>query len=564
MGKLHFLSGDLQNEVTKNYIKENQIGKEILKFEKTLIKAEKQIVLIQNQLRKKLTSEENKIFDAHLLILKDPVVTSLVKENMQTNLTDAAYSYFIIIQNIINKLGSTKNKYFQSRTQDLEDVSSRVLDILNKRKKKEHYASPTILIIKDTFSSLLSRLQNQFVKGIITQSEIKNSHFSIITRSLQLPTISGVSVQKLAMYEGCYSILNATEGTLIINPSNQDIKKYQRQNKKNQLELKLKQTENIQKESKNQDLIPIQIDSNMEFYQEIDKIIQKGINSIGLYRSEYLLMSQGRVLTEQEQYKVYSSVSNKLTNGHFIIRTFDSDYDKNVPGFPNLMHEINSSMGFRSTRFTLKQSTILKDQLRAILKASATRKNIKILFPFISTAQDFIELKEITQSIIQECIKQNIPVDENIPLGCMIEIPSAAISIEDFVEHADFFHIGTNDLVQFTQAVDRTNRNIANLYNSHHSSILKLISNISRVCKKNNIPLCLCGEMANSPLSILILITLGIRHFSMNVYDTLTMKPFIKSLSYHDLKQLKNQIFKFKDHIELENFFKEKFKKQLG
>ena len=561
IGKLHFLENPYHTEITKVFISENKINKEISHFRKAILKTELKILRFQSQLIKKLTTQENQIFDALILILKDTTILSTTEKNIKKEKTNAAYTYFFAMEEVINKLSKSKSLYFQNRKQDLEDIRSRVLHNLNKiNKAQKQYSSPTILVFKNVFSSSLSSLQNSLVKGIVVENNIQNSHFSILTHSLKIPTLSDLNTRKLLIYEGCQAILDSHYGTLIINPSPKDLKFYhsiihQLSSQKTFYDLPKKPT--ITKDN-----ISIRIDANMELHQEINTIINQGFTSVGLYRSEYLALSQNKIPNEDEQFRIYKDLGEKL-KGDLTIRVFDSDYDKNIPDFPSLANDMNPSMGWRSTRFSLHHP-ILKTQLRAILKASGIHFNIKILFPFITSSSEFLELKTLTQTLAQQLKEQNIAVNPNLKIGTMIEVPSAALSIEDFVPHTDFVHIGTNDLIQFTQAIDRSNKKINHLYNPHHSSVLRLIATVSKVCHQNNIPLCLCGEMATNPLSMLILLSLGIQYFSITIHNHLQIKKLIHMLSYQELQSFRSKIFKFKNSTELENFFKEHFQQQLN
>ena len=528
--------------VSKQKIEIYQINNEIKKFQKALLLAENQIKSTQKRLIKKMGQSELEIFDFYILILKDPLMIEEVISKIKSLYLNAEHSYTLVIKKIFKKFSNIKNEYFKSRQNDIKTVHRYVINHLQKKPnihKTRITNNSVILVAKEISPSDFDFIANQNVVGVITEIGSVYSHTTIMMKSLDKPFIINVAISKIISYQGNLAIINGFTGQVVLNPSLKIQNQYQFKISELQQQNKLLSNANTTV-FETADKQIIQVLANIELPREVSKIKQYGLNSVGLYRSEFLFYSLQGIPNEEQQYQAYFKIASELKEGSVIIRTFDSDDDKVLPGL-NLNSEANPCMGWRSIRFFLDHSILFKIQIKAILKASIY-KNLKLMLPLITTGSEITRAKKMILEVMQELKQLNIPFDEKILIGCMIETPSAALMIDSILKQVDFVNVGTNDLTQFTLAIDRNNEKVSALYESSHPAVLKLINKVVEACEKTNTPMCVCGEMTSIPLYSLILIALGVKKLSMDATDSLKIKETLKTASYKKLRSLKTQI----------------------
>ena len=430
-----------------------------------------------------------------------------------------------------------------ARSADIADMKKKVLyKILNKEEiNLSQLPSNTILITSELTTSDTAKLNLNNIAGIITEVGGVNSHMAIMARTHEIPAVVGVKQIIKQIKDGDLIAINGETGEIFINPSKEEWTRFEeiRENSKKEKE----KLETYKKEiSATKDGHHVELLANIGGPQDIELIMKNTAEGVGLFRSEFLYMNSEDFPTEKEQFEAYKKVAEKLQNKRIVIRTLDIGGDKNLK-YMKLPKEDNPFLGYRAIRIFLDNISLFKVQLRAILRASAYG-NLAIMIPMISSIEELRESKKVIQEVKDELRTKQIPFNENIEIGIMIEIPSAALMAEELAKECDFFSIGTNDLIQYTIAVERGNEKVSNLYTHFHPAVIRLIKSTIDGAHKNNILCGMCGEAAGDPMFIPLLIGLGLDEFSMNANKILQARKLIRELNFQDCKQIAQEILK--------------------
>ncbi len=491
------------------------------------------------------------ILNAYLMIIDDKKISSEIIhliEEKQLNAESAVNNGFNII---IKNFELIESEYIKERAFDLLDIRDRLLrKLMNiKIKNISNLNKDTIIITKDFTLSDSLQLDFSSVNGIVSQIGGKNSHASIIARSLEIPSIFNVKNALKLINDGDTILLDGEKGEIVINPSNSELLHYKSIHSLYILNKnKLKAFKN--KDCHTLDNRRIKLYANVSSPVEAKKSKENSAEGIGLFRSELIFLNRPYLPTEDEQYNIYSDISEFVDNKDVTIRTIDIGGDKFKNGL-SVLNESNPSLGYRGIRICLKRPDIFKTQIRAILRANQN-KNIKILLPMISSIHELRSSKNIIEEAKFELLNEGITFNKSIKVGIMIETPACAIMADTFAKECDFFSIGTNDLIQYTAAVDRNNSLVSELYSPYHPSVLRLIANTVKVAKENNIPCCLCGEMASNSLMLPVLIGLGIKSFSVSPNLLLDIKEKILNINYSKMSKISQSILNLEDEIAVE------------
>jgi phosphotransferase system enzyme I (PtsI) len=488
-----------------------------------------------------IPTESKDILETHKMILLDPEFHSIVENSIRVdkkNIEQAVYQHFT---NTVDYFSNLKNSMYAERSLDYEDVYHRLILKLKQLDSTmlDDISAGDIVLANDMPPSLVSQLHLKGVLGIVLHSATKSSHSVIIARALGMPIVTGIKYSSV-IQDGNVIVIDAKMGIVIVDPTPDIYKEYtQLQNKINIKKKELKSYIDIDTVSADDQRIMIL--SNIDLPLEIDHLLQINTDGIGLFRTESFYIDHQKLPSEDEQYEVYKAIAEKLGNKPFVIRTIDIGGDK-VAGWYNIEKEINPYLGCRGIRFSLRYKNIFQTQLRAILRASVYG-NIKIMFPMIATMEEFLEAKEIFAQCKDDLWKAGIPFVDEIPLGTMIETPAAAICSGALARVSDFFSIGTNDLLQYTLAVDRNNINIQKYYNPYNPAFLYLILKTIQSAYKHDIPLSICGEIATDKDFIPLLLNAGVKELSMGLDHTLDIKRYIKSVDTQKGKALVEKIY---------------------
>ncbi|QJC30149.1 phosphoenolpyruvate-protein phosphotransferase PtsI [Enterobacteriaceae endosymbiont of Plateumaris sericea] len=527
--------------INHNKIVNNQIELEIKKFFDGQKKSIEQLKLIKNTSIKKFNNEKESIFEGHIILLQDEEmikeVISLIKNNFLS--ADAAVNY--VIKSQIQLLENLKDEYLKSRIIDIKDIGSRLIknilgiNIINLNEIKDK----VILIAKDLTPSETAQLNLQKILGFITDFGSQTSHTAIIARSLEIPAIVGTGNITSKVKTNDYLILDSINNNIYINPTNQIINKIKLIYNKYIIEKnKLIKLSNLPAVTK--DNIKIKICANISSLKDLNNAKKNGAEGIGLYRTEFLFMNRNSLPSEEEQFHAYKIVAKSMYGKSIIIRTMDIGGDKDIP-YMNLPKENNPFLGWRAIRITMDRKEILHTQLRAILRASVFGK-LCIMFPMIISIEEVYFLKDELNFLKKQLQNEKKDFNKNIPVGIMVETPASAIISKYLAKEIDFFSIGTNDLTQYTLAVDRGNDLISHLYKPISPSIFYLIKKVIDASHSEGKWTGMCGELASDERAIPILLGMGLDEFSMSSTFIPKIKNIIRNIEMNKAKILADNI----------------------
>ena len=500
--------------ISKTALADSLIDPEINRFKQSLVRTREQITEIQRRVAQTMSSTEADIFDAHLLMLEDHVLIDEVLKTIREQKATAEFAFHTASEKYVAVLEAVEDDYLRERAADLRDLATRVLNNLLEVKDQfdlSHISEPCILVGHDLSPSVTAQLDKKFVLGFATDIGGRTSHTAIMARSLDIPAVVGLKKISEQLASGDYVLLDGYNGTVTVNPTDQTLFAYG-QLEKNRATLDQKLHEILWQPAVTLDGHAIHLSANIEDQHDIDSVIQHGAEGVGLFRTEFLFLNHEKTPGEEEQFQVYQQVAVAMKPHHVIIRTLDLGGDKFASQL-ELASEMNPFLGWRAIRFCLAQPELFCAQLRAILRASA-EGNIKMMYPMISGLDEWNQATALLEKCKAELRTEKIPFDESLEVGAMIEIPSAVLIAGTLGKRAKFFSIGSNDLIQYTLAADRTNEKVSHLYEPTHPAILRLIKMTVDAAKQNGIWTGVCGEIGGDPVLVPLLIGLGVDELS--------------------------------------------------
>lgn len=547
-------------DIDKNPISLAEVEPEIDKLKQALAAANLQIYNVRKKALEKVGEDKAKIFDAHLMIAEDPAYLEDVITVIREERLSAAAALEAVTNRYAAMFAGLDDEYMRERGADVKDVGDRVLRILLGASPRglEHLTEEVIIIAHDLTPSDTISLDARYVKGFATNIGGRTSHAAIIARTLEIPAILGLADITSRVKPGDVIILNGMAGKIYVNPEEELIQKYQ-QKKKEYLSQQAEIKQLGQMPATTLDGKRVEIAANIGAPQDIDMALSYGADGVGLYRTEFLYLGKDRLPDEEEQYLAYKEVAEKLGKKPLIIRTLDIGGDKEV-SYLGLSPEQNPFLGYRAIRICLDKIDLFKTQLRAILRASV-HGNILIMYPMISGISEVRSANRILAEVKQELRAGGIPFAEDIKVGIMIEIPSAAIGAERIIREVDFFSIGTNDLCQYTLAVDRMNEKISALYQPLHPAVLTLIKTAIDASHKPGKFTGMCGELAGDPIAAAILLGLGLDEFSMSASSIPFVKKVIRGITFEQAKEIAEHALMLDTHQEIVDYSTEMLKK---
>jgi len=539
--------------VSERKIRESGVPKEIARFEEALIKTRREILDIQNKITKEMSSHHAEIFNAHLLVLEDRMLIEEVIDGLKKEHKCVEYIFTKVLDKYIRTFSKINDEYLRERISDIDDVGKRILKNLlgAKEKSLSGLKQKVIVVAYDLSPSDTATMHKKNVMGFVTDIGGRTSHTAIMAKSLEIPAVVGLEKATSRIKAGDMLIVDGAEGTAIINPDKDTLKKYQARHQ--QFVKFEKILINLKDEpARTIDGRKIEVSANIELPEEVDSVIAHGAEGIGLYRTEFLYMNRRDLPDEDEQFESYKKVVTRLSGDSVVVRTLDLGGDKFLSQF-EVPHEMNPFLGWRAIRFCLAKPEIFKVQLRAILRASAFG-DIKVMFPMISGIEELRQARIVLNEAKKELCARDVKFNKDIKVGAMIEIPSAALTCDILAKEADFFSIGTNDLIQYSLAVDRVNEKIAYLYKPIHPAVLRLIKNIIDAGHRSKIWVGMCGEMAGEPGFTLLLLGLGLDEFSMSPVVIPELKYIIRNVKFKDAKELAEKALTMTTVEEVEKF----------
>ncbi|MDD5438936.1 MAG: phosphoenolpyruvate--protein phosphotransferase [Candidatus Omnitrophica bacterium] len=545
--------------IPRRKIKKEDVPLEIERFNKCLAKTRKELLEIKGKIADEMGSEHAEIFSAHLLVIEDPILINDVISRIEKDLQAVETVFLDIMKRYIDVLSKTNDEYLRERVSDINDVGKRVLRNLlgTKQETLETLKEKVIVVAYDLSPSDTALMHKRNVLALVTDIGGRTSHTAIMAKSLEIPAVVGLEVATARIKNGDFLIVDGAHGQVLVNPTQENLKKYELEQRKF---LAFERDLDALKELPCQTLDGkrIILAANIEMPEDVKSVLEHKADAVGLYRTEYFYMNRKGLPTEEEHYAACKYVAEKMYPRPVVVRTLDLGGDKFLSNL-HVPREMNPFMGWRAIRFCLARPDIFKTQLSAILRASAHGK-IKIMYPLISGLDELKRANSMLEEVKDDLRKKNIKFDEKIEVGAMIEVPSAAMTSDILAKEVNFFSIGTNDLIQYSLAVDRVNEKIAYLYEPAHPAVLRFIKTIIDNGHANNIWVGLCGEMAGDVLLTIILVGLGLDHFSMSPVNMLEVKRLIRAISFKKAEKIAEKTLKLATAAEVEAFAREKLK----
>jgi phosphotransferase system enzyme I (PtsI) len=536
-----FIHHPEDEEPPRRRLDEDDVPGEIVRFESALMATRAQILEMQQRIAEAIGAKDASIFDAHLLVVEDRTLIDEVLRTLERDRLNVEFVFAQVANRYAQTLSEIDDPYLRERAFDIHDVTRRVIRNLLGRSAKTlaSLESPQIVIAHNLTPSDTATLNRQMVLGFGTDIGSKTSHTAIMARSLNIPAAVGFKDASEQLHTGDQVLLDGTNGILVLNPSDQTLWEY------GELEVERERVEEVltglrETVSTTQDGRHVVLSANIELPEDVPLVQQAGAEGIGLYRTEFFFLNRTQLPEEEEQYQAYRQVAESIRPESVIIRTLDLGGDKFL-SHSHLPTEINPFLGCRAIRFCLERPDIFKAQLRAILRASAVG-NVKMMYPMISGLSELRQANELLESCRSELRAEGKPFAEELEVGIMIEIPSAVLIAEALAKEVDFFSIGTNDLIQYTIAVDRVNERIAHLYEPTHPSIIRLVEMTVAAAHNNNIWVGVCGEMAGEITLTPLLLGLGVDELSASAGLIPRVKKAVQMLDSKECRQLVEEI----------------------
>ncbi|MBA2939405.1 phosphoenolpyruvate--protein phosphotransferase [Paenibacillus sp. CGMCC 1.16610] len=530
---------------------------EVLRFSKAVEETKQELEELKDLTEQRMGAAKAEIFEAHLMLLEDPDYIDAIIDSIKDESMNAEFKLHEVASSFIEVLSSMDNELLRERAADVRDVTGRIMSKL----RGVSYAAitainePCILIADDLTPSDTAQLNLDYVLGFVTEVGSRTSHSAIMARSLEVPAVVGAGEEAKDIATGTMLILDAVEGVVLVAPSNQEVEAYQTR-KASYDERRAELRKLINEPTVSSDDHRVELAANIGSVEDLQKVLANGAEGIGLFRTEFLYMGRSALPSEEEQFQIYKHVLERMDNKPVVIRTLDIGGDKELP-YMKLPVESNPFLGLRAVRLCLSQEDLFRTQLRALLRASSYGQ-LKIMFPMIAVMDELLAAKQLLQEEKEKLLQEGIPVSDNIEVGIMIEVPAAAIAADSLAKEADFFSIGTNDLIQYTMAADRMNETVSYLYQPCHPSILRLIQMVIQAASKEGKWVGMCGEMAGDEHAIPILLGMGLHEFSMSASSILPARALIKKTSQQEWAGYTQQILAMSSQAQIKQFVEQK------
>ena len=542
IGKAYLVGREGVDVVDKYFISQEHLKKEIKRFKKAVKKSKDELLSVIEQTPKKIRPHAS-ILEIQMALFKDKRLYAKTIKTIEKELVNAEWAFKKVVSNVKAMFNNMTDSYLQGRAADIIHVSDSIMQNLVGAKTESIAAidKRVILVATDLSPAETSQIQLEQVKGFVTDRGGKTSHTGIIARTLEIPAVLGLENATRVIKNDDIIIVDGTAGIVIVNPTDQTLIQFEeRKDRYEAYKAGIARDSHLPAETT--DGVLFQIMGNIELSEEVVSVIDYGGDGIGLYRTEFQYFNRPDFPSEHELFDKYKDVVEVMTPRPVTIRTLDISGDKAV-SYASDSYETNPALGLRGIRYCLKKPDIFNTQLRAILRASAFG-NVRVLFPMISCLDEVHLAKRTLNEAADSLDKEGVIFNENIEVGIMIEVPSAAILADVMAKEVDFFSIGTNDLIQYTLAVDRGNAQVAHLYQPLHPAVIRMIKHVADVAGDHDVKISMCGEMSGDPVNMPILLGLGINRFSTNPQSIPTTKSIIRMLNVEDAELFINEVLK--------------------
>ncbi|HAT4591193.1 TPA: phosphoenolpyruvate--protein phosphotransferase [Clostridioides difficile] len=536
----------------------DNVEAEIAKLEDAVAVSKEELVKVKEKASEELGAEEAEIFEAHLLVLEDPELIGSAIDKIKTESVNAEYALNEIKEMFVSMFESMDNEYMKERAADIKDVTNRILRHILGIKVVDLSAlsEEVVLIAHDLTPSDTATMNKKMVLGFLTDIGGRTSHTAIMSRTLEIAAIVGLNDITSKVKDGDFVVFNGDTGEVIVNPDEETINKYTELKAKYEDERKalqlLKGKPSVTLDGKH-----VELAGNIGTPNDIEGLIKNDAEGVGLYRTEFLYMDRDSFPTEEIQYEAYKAVLEGMDGKPIVIRTLDIGGDKEL-SYLSMEPEMNPFLGYRAIRLCLDRKDIFKTQLRALYRASIHGR-LRIMFPMISSLEELLQAKEVVKEVLAELDSEGVAYAKDVEIGMMIEVPSAAVISDVLAKHVDFFSIGTNDLIQYTCAVDRMNQKISYLYNQFNPAVLRLIKTVIDNAHKEGKWAGMCGESAGDQKMIPILLGMGLDEFSMSPISILPARKLITSVKESDMKKLADDVLNMGTAEEIKSYIEKTF-----
>ncbi len=550
MGKAYIFTKNIPR-IDEKTIAHKDVPLELERLEHAVERSEKELQKILQLTEQKIGSAKAKIFEAQIMILADAVLFDSIKKRIQKELKNAEWIVHKEISKYQQLMLKSPDDYMRERAHDVEDVKNRIIRNIQQERLISRFDNNSIVISEILTPADTVLFSRNDVLAYATDMGGITSHAALLSRSLKIPSVVGLKEATKQIQPGDVVLLDGYTGTVIVHPTRETVKRCnQRKREHRKFEIKLGELRDL--EATTMDGKVVQLSSNVEFLEEVNYINRQGTHGIGLYRTEGLFLRSDDYPSEEKQFAEYKAIVEKTKPYKVVMRVLDIGGDK-VVSYDH--EEENPFLGWRGIRILLDKTDVFLTQLRAILRASAYGE-VWIMLPMISGMKEIRRTKELIEQAKNDLRGKNIRFDEQIKVGVMIEVPSAAVIAGDIAQEVDFLSIGTNDLIQYLIAVDRGNENVSSLYQEFHPAVIKTIRHIIKEGHQHNKPVSMCGEMAGDPVATLLLLGLGLDEFSVVPLILPEIKKIIRSVTFKEAEEIANRVLEMKTEEDIEEFLK--------
>jgi phosphotransferase system enzyme I (PtsI) len=548
--------------IPRRFVSRDAVVDEVERLEKAIAAAAAEIVQHRETVSAELGEKYAAIFEAHLQMLHDSRLHAELEEMIRQRHYSPEYAVSRILRRYAQVFQRLESPYLAERANDIFDIEKRLLRHLLGRRREgiAHLTSPVLVLAHNLTPSETANLDRRFVRGFVTEVGGPGSHTAIVAEALEIPAVVGTGPFLTEVSGGEMVIIDGEKGLVILQPDEETFARYGHELEAARLQAtRLEPLRDLPAETK--DGVRIELLGNIEFPYEVDHCIDRGADGVGLYRTEFLYLGADIEPSEDVQFQAYSRVVQAMEQKPVVIRTFDLGADK-MPNMIASEDERNPCLGLRSIRLALRHLPLFRTQLRAALRATALG-NIQIMFPLVSTLLELRQAKMVLADVMEDLQEHNIPFNRNVPVGMMVETPASVMMIDRFVEEVDFLSIGTNDLVQYTLAVDRGNKDVVGLYNPADPAVLRLIAMAIEAADRRKVPISMCGQMSGSPLYTMLLLGMGLHRFSVSPSSIPEVKNLCRSVTMAECQAVAERVKHMENARDVKSYLKEEVKKYV-
>ena len=545
--------------IPRRFLPRDAVEDELERLDQSIASATAEIERNRDRVAEQLGEQYGAIFAAHVSMLNDTGLRAKLEEMIRLRHYSPEYSVSRVLRNYAKVFQSLEGP-MPERANDIFDIEKRLLRHLLGRRREElgNIVSEVLVLAHNLTPSETSNLNPKFVRGFVTETGGPGSHTAIVAEALGIPAVVGTGPFLAEVSGGETVIIDGDQGLVILHPDEETIARYRYEvDQQRSQARKLEAFRDLPAETL--DGVRIQLLGNIEFPYEVEQCKERGSDGIGLYRTEFLFLAGAEQPTEDEQFAAYSEVAQAMGDQPVVMRTIDLGADK-IPNLPAPEDEPNPFLGLRSIRLALKHRELFRTQLRAILRASVSG-NVRMMFPLVSTLMELRTAKSVLQDAKEDLDEEGIKFDRNMKVGMMVEVPSAVLMMDHFAHEVDFFSIGTNDLIQYTLAVDRSNKDVAGLYTASDPSVLRLIHMAVKVANEHDVPISMCGQMGGNPLYTMFLLGMGLRSMSVTPAAIPEIKRVCRSVELPQCQQITQRALKFDSAHLVRTYLKEELSK---